>query len=447
VTANQANHGTAKDTAKDTAQDEVVDICRDLIRIDTSNPGDHSGPGERLAAEHVAALLAEVGVESAVLESHPKRTSVVARIPGRDRDRPALLVHGHLDVVPAHAPDWRHDPFSGEIAGGCVWGRGAVDMKDMDAMMLAVVRQRLREGRAPARDVVLAFPADEEAGGAWGARWLVDHHPGLFEGCTEAVGEVGGFSLTLGRQRLYLMQTAEKGMAWLRLTARGTAGHGSMVQPDNAVTELAEAIGRLGRHDWPIRLIPSVRAFLEGACAALNIDFMPNDPAQSLSKIGPISRIIGATLKNTVNPTVLRAGYKVNVVPQTATAEVDGRFLPGHEEEFFAELDRVLGPGVSREFIHTDIAVETTPDGDLYAAMTGALLAEDPDAQVIPYCLSAGTDAKSFSRLGMRCFGFTPLQLPSDLDFSGMFHGIDERVPVDSLRFGVRVLDGFLDHC
>ena len=424
-----------------------MDICRDLIRIDTSNPGDHSGPGERLAAEHVAALLAEVGLEPALLESHPKRTSVVARIPGRDRDRPALLVHGHLDVVPASAPDWQHDPFSGEIADGCVWGRGAIDMKDMDAMMLAVVRQRLREGRAPARDIVLTFTADEEAGGKWGARWLVDNHPGLFEGVTEAIGEVGGFSLTLGRQRLYLLQTAEKGMAWLRLTARGTAGHGSMVQPDNAVTELAEAIGRLGRHEWPIRLIPSVRAFLEGACEALNIDFMPNDPSLTLSKMGAISRIVGATLRNTVNPTVLRAGYKVNVVPQTATAEVDGRFLPGHEEEFFAELDRVLGPGVSREFIHTDIAVETTPDGDLYAAMTGALLAQDPDARVIPYCLSAGTDAKSFSRLGMRCFGFTPLQLPPDMDFSGMFHGIDERVPVDGLRFGVRVLDGFLDRC
>jgi len=356
-------------------------------------------------------------------------------------------VHGHLDVVPASAPDWQHDPFSGEIADGCVWGRGAIDMKDMDAMMLAVVRQRLREGRAPARDIVLTFTADEEAGGKWGARWLVDNHPGLFEGVTEAIGEVGGFSLTLGRQRLYLLQTAEKGMAWLRLTARGTAGHGSMVQPDNAVTELAEAIGRLGRHEWPIRLIPSVRAFLEGACEALNIDFTPNDPSLTLSKMGAISRIVGATLRNTVNPTVLRAGYKVNVVPQTATAEVDGRFLPGHEEEFFAELDRVLGPGVSREFIHTDIAVETTPDGDLYAAMTGALLAQDPDARVIPYCLSAGTDAKSFSRLGMRCFGFTPLQLPPDMDFSGMFHGIDERVPVDGLRFGVRVLDGFLDRC
>jgi acetylornithine deacetylase/succinyl-diaminopimelate desuccinylase-like protein len=328
-----------------------------------------------------------------------------------------------------------------------VWGRGAIDMKDMDAMMLAVVRQRLREGRPPARDVVLAFTADEEAGGTWGARWLVDNHPDLFEGVTEAVGEVGGFSMMLGRQRLYLLQTAEKGMAWMRLTARGTAGHGSMIQPDNAVTELAEAIGRLGRHEWPTRLIPSVRAFLEGASEALGIEFMPNDPGLVLSKIGTVSRVIGATLKNTVNPTVLRAGYKVNVVPQTATAEIDGRFLPGYEEEFFAELDRVLGPGVTREVIHSDIALETTPDGDLYTAMTRALVEEDPDGRVIPYCLSAGTDAKSFSRLGLRCFGFTPLRLPPDLDFSGMFHGIDERVPVEGLRFGARVLDRFLDYC
>jgi acetylornithine deacetylase/succinyl-diaminopimelate desuccinylase-like protein len=436
VTANQV-----------TAQDEVVDICRDLVRIDTSNPGDHSGPGERAAAEYVAGFLAGAGIEPVVLESHPKRTSVVARIGGQDGSRPGLLVHGHLDVVPANAPDWRHDPFSGEIADGCVWGRGAIDMKDMDAMMLAVVRQRLREGRPPARDVVLAFTADEEAGGTWGARWLVDNHPDLFEGVTEAVGEVGGFSMMLGRQRLYLLQTAEKGMAWMRLTARGTAGHGSMIQPDNAVTELAEAIGRLGRHEWPTRLIPSVRAFLEGASEALGIEFMPNDPGLVLSKIGTVSRVIGATLKNTVNPTVLRAGYKVNVVPQTATAEIDGRFLPGYEEEFFAELDRVLGPGVTREVIHSDIALETTPDGDLYTAMTRALVEEDPDGRVIPYCLSAGTDAKSFSRLGLRCFGFTPLRLPPDLDFSGMFHGIDERVPVEGLRFGARVLDRFLDYC
>ena len=352
-----------------------------------------------------------------VLESHPKRTSVVARIEGRDRDRPGLLIHGHLDVVPANAPDWRHDPFSGEIADGCVWGRGAIDMKDMDAMMLAVVRQRQRENRRPPATSCSRSPPTRRPGGSWGARWLVDNHPDLFEGVTEAVGEVGGFSLTLGSQRLYLLQTAEKGMAWLRLTARGTAGHGSMVQPDNAVTELAEAIGRLGRHEWPTRLIPSVQAFLEGVCQALGIEFIPNDPAQPLSKIGAISRIIGATLRNTVNPTVLRAGYKVNVVPQTATAEVDGRFLPGLR----GGVLRRARPGARAERdprVHPpDIALETTPDGDLYDAMTSALLAEDPGARVIPYCLSGGTDAKSFSRLGMRCFGFTPLRLPPTWTF------------------------------
>jgi acetylornithine deacetylase/succinyl-diaminopimelate desuccinylase-like protein len=430
-----------------TAADEVVEICRDLIRIDTTNPGDHSGPGERKAAEHVAALLSEVGLEPDVLESHPRRASVVARIGGEDPGRPALLIHGHLDVVPASAADWQRDPFAAEVAGDCVWGRGAVDMKDMDAMILAVVRQRLREGRRPPRDVVLAFTADEEAGGTWGARWLVDQHPDLFEGVTEAIGEVGGFSATIGARRLYLLQTAEKGMAWLRLAARGTAGHGSMVQPDNAVTELAGAVTRLGRHAWPVQLTPSVRAFLKQASEALGMEFTPDSPGSVLDKLGPISRMIGATTRNTVNPTGLTAGYKVNVVPQTAAAEVDGRFLPGHEEEFFAEVDRLLGPGVTREFIHHDIALETTADGELYEAMSAALLAADPGATVVPYCMSGGTDAKSFSRLGIRCFGFAPLRLPTELDFSGMFHGVDERVPVDGLRFGVRVLDDFLDRC
>ena len=443
----RAEAGGRGATATAAAEGEVAAICRDLIRIDTTNPGDHSGPGERKAAEHVAALLSGVGLEPTVLESHPGRASVVARIAGEDSSRPGLLIHGHLDVVPADAADWRRHPFSGEVADGCVWGRGAVDMKDMDAMILAVVRQRLREGRRPPRDVVLAFTADEEAGGSWGARWLVDNHPGLFEGVTEAIGEVGGFSETIGGQRFYLLQTAEKGMAWLRLTARGTAGHGSMVQPDNAVTELAEAVARIGRHTWPVRLIPSVRVFLEEACAALGTEFVPESPEAVLGKLGPISRIIGATMRNTVNPTGLKAGYKVNVVPQAATAEVDGRFLPGSEEEFFAEIDRLLGPGVARDFIHHDIALETTPDGSLYEAMSGALLAADPGARVVPYCLSGGTDAKSFSRLGIRCFGFTPLRLPTELDFSGMFHGVDERVPVDGLGFGVRVLDEFLSRC
>jgi len=429
------------------AADEVVDICRDLIRIDTTNPGDNSGPGERVAAEYVAGLLTDVGLEPVILESEPKRASVIARISGTDSERPALMIHGHLDVVPANPADWKADPFAGEISEGCIWGRGAVDMKDMDAMVLSVIRQRLREGRRPPRDVLLVFTADEEAGGPMGARWLVQNHAGLFEGVTEAIGEVGGFSVTLDGQRMYVMQTAEKGIAWLRLTAEGTAGHGSMVHPDNAVTKLAEAVGRLGRHDWPLRLIPSTRDFLQAAGEALGVPFDPEDPEPVLARLGPMRRMIAATTRNTLNPSRLNAGYKVNVVPQSAYAEVDGRFIPGYEEEFLAEIDRLLGGGITREFINHDIAVETSPDGDLYQVMTDSLLAEDPEARVVQYCMSGGTDAKSFSTLGIRCFGFSPLKLSPELDFSGMFHGVDERVPLDGLRFGVRVLDRFLDNC
>jgi len=319
-------------------------------------------------------------------------------------------------------------------------------MKDMDAIMLAVMRQRLREGRKPARDVVLAFTADEEAGGTWGAAFLT-RHPDLFEGVTEAIGEVGGFSVSVGGRRMYTIQTAEKGLAWMRLSAAGTAGHGSMIHPDNAVTALTEAVARIGRHEWPVRLPDSARAFLEAASDALGVEFDPEDPGTVIGQLGSMGRLIGATVQNTANPTRLNAGYKVNVIPQSATAEIDGRFLPGHEEEFFKEIDRLLGSAVKREFIHHDIALETTADGALYDSMTAALLAEDPQATVVPYCLSAGTDAKWFSKLGIRCFGFSPLKLTPDLDFSGMFHGIDERVPVDGLRFGVRVLDRFLDIC
>jgi acetylornithine deacetylase/succinyl-diaminopimelate desuccinylase-like protein len=432
------------------AQDEVAQLASDLIRIDTTNTGDHSGPGERQAAEHVATLLADAGLDPKIFESHPKRASLVARVEGTDPSRPALLIHGHLDVVPADKADWQVDPFSGEVSGECVWGRGAVDMKDFDAITLAVIRQRLAEGRRPPRDIVLAFLADEEAGGSWGARWLVDNHPDLFEGVTEAIGEVGGFSVTIGGKRLYLLQTAEKGMAWMRLTATGTAGHGSMLQPDNAVTEVSEAVARIGRHEWPIRETEAAFAFAREACRALGLDVDPHNTEELrgvLDKLGPISRMVGATLTNTANPTMLSAGYKVNVIPQVASAQIDGRFLPGHEEEFFREIDALAGPGVRREFVHHDVAVETTFDGELVDAMRTALAAADPEGRMVPYCLSGGTDAKSFSRLGIRCFGFTPLRLPADLDFAGMFHGVNERVPVDALKFGTRVLDGFLDHC
>ncbi|MEV7968100.1 M20/M25/M40 family metallo-hydrolase [Sphaerisporangium sp. NPDC088356] len=427
------------------AEDEVVELCRDLIRIDTTNAGDNAGPGERVAAEYVAGKLAEVGLEPRVLESDSKRANVIARIEGADSSREALLLHGHLDVVPFNAGDWTHHPLSGEIADGCVWGRGAVDMKNMDAMILAVVRQRLSEGRRPPRDIVLAFTADEEAGGHYGAQWLSTDHKDLFEGCTEAIGEVGGFSVSVDEaRRLYLIEAAEKGIAWMRLTAAGRAGHGSMLNSENAVTELAEAVARIGRYEWPVRLTPTVQAFFR---EAFDIELEAGDAEATVAKLGPLARMIGATLRNTANPTMLAAGYKANVIPQTATAHVDGRFLPGYEEEFFTTLDELLGPNVTREFVYHDVAVETAFEGPLVRAMADALHAEDPGARAVPYTLSGGTDLKAFSRLGIRGFGFAPLKLPADLDFSGMFHGIDERVPVDSLQFGVRVLDRFIDGC
>src|ERR671914_1530973 len=248
-----------------TPVDEVGDLCRDLLRIDTTNTGDNAtSAGERAAAEYVAAKLDEVGIPSEIHESAPGRASVVARIEGTDPGRDALLVHGHLDVVPAQADEWTVHPFAGEIRDGFLWGRGAIDMKDFDAMVLAVARDWARTGVRPPRDIVLAFTADEEAGGAYGAHFLVDKHRDLLDGCTEAVGEVGGFSYTVNKDlRLYLVETAEKGINWLRLHARGRPGHGSMVHDDNAVTALAEAVARVGRHRFPMVITPTVAQFLE----------------------------------------------------------------------------------------------------------------------------------------------------------------------------------------
>jgi acetylornithine deacetylase/succinyl-diaminopimelate desuccinylase-like protein len=431
------------------AVDEVVGICRELLRIDTSNTGDSAtSAGERRAAEYVAGQLAEVGLEPFVGESEPGRTSVVARVEGADRSRPALLIHGHLDVVPARAADWRVDPFGGEELDGCLWGRGAIDMKDFDAMVLALVRQWRREGTKPPRDIVLAFPADEEAGGTKGAHWLVDEHADLFEGCTEAIGEVGGFSVSVSDDlRLYCIETAEKGLNWMRLTAKGTAGHGSMVHDDNAVTALCEAVARIGSHKFPVVLTPTVRAFLEQVSEAFGVELDPDNPELVVAKLGSMARLVGATLRNTANPTMLSAGYKTNVVPGEARAVVDGRSLPGLEKAYLAEIQRLAGPDVEIEYEQHQTALETTFDGPLVDAMADALRHYDPGARPVPYMLSGGTDAKAFSRLGIRHFGFAPLKLPADLDFTGMFHGVDERVPVEALRFGVRVLDRFLSHC
>lgn len=439
--------------------DEVVELVSSLIRFDTTNTGElATTKGEAECAQWVAERLREVGYEPEYLESGaPGRGNVFVRLPGRapnpgEPPRGALLIHGHLDVVPAEAADWSVHPFSGAVSDGYVWGRGAVDMKDMCGMMLAVARHFKRAGIVPPRDLVFAFVADEEHGGDYGAHWLVKHRPDLFDGVTEAIGEVGGFSVTVprkdgGERRLYLIETAEKGLLWMRLTARGRAGHGSMVHDDNAVTALADAVARLGRHQFPMILTDTVAQFLAAVTEETGLSFDTADLEGSVAKLGPAARMLGATLRDTANPTMFNAGYKANVIPASAEAVIDCRVLPGRQAAFEREVDEIIGPDITREWISELSSYETTFDGDLVGAMSDAVLAVDPGARTVPYMLSGGTDAKAFAKLGIRCFGFAPLRLPPDLDFAALFHGVDERVPVDALHFGTRVLEHFLMHC
>ena len=427
---------------------EVVELCQDLIKIDTSNFGSEPGPGERVAAERVAELLDEVGIANQLLEPQLGRTSVVAHWEpeGVDTSISPLLVHGHLDVVPANADDWSVPPFSGELVDGYIWGRGAVDMKDFDAMVLSVVRARARAGAPPRRPIRLIFTADEEAGGGLGSKWLIEKHREVVEGCQEAIGEVGGFSLTVRDDlRLYLIQTAEKGMARLDLIAEGQAGHGSLRHDQNAITELSGAVARIGNYQWPRKITDPQRAFLEAVAEAFEVDLDLDRVEESLAHLGGLARMVAATMSNTANPTMLSAGYKHNVVPGRAEAGVDGRFLPGSEEEFYATIADLIGDNVRYEILTHNPSVETEFSGALVEAMQVCLQAEDPGARAVPYLFSGGTDGKAWQSIGVRCFGFAPLRLPPDLDFMGMFHGVDERVPTDSLEFGARVLDRFFD--
>ncbi|HUW79247.1 MAG TPA: M20/M25/M40 family metallo-hydrolase [Candidatus Nanopelagicaceae bacterium] len=425
---------------------EVVQICQDLIRIPSVNYGDRGD--ERAVAAYVVAALKEVGLDPELIISGENRVNVAVRIEGSDRNRPGLVLHGHLDVVPADPDAWSVDPFGGEIKDGAIWGRGAVDMKDMNAMMLSIIRSWQRTGYKPPRDISLVFFADEEAGGIFGSRWMVANRPDVFAGCDEAVSEVGGFSITLENgARLYLIETAEKGIHWMRLIAEGVAGHGSMINRENAITELAEAVARIGNYEWPIRTPKSVQELLEKLAEVLEIEYDPENPDPLVAKLGPAARMIGATLRNTANPTMLEAGYKANVIPQTASAVIDGRFLPGLEEELLSTVKSLVGENVRIETVTRDKSLETSFDGPMVDAMCQAILAEDPEAVLVPYCMSGGTDNKALADLGIRGFGFSPLKLPADLDFSALFHGVDERVPIDALLFGTRVLDDFLRNC
>ena len=432
---------------------EAARFAAELIRFDTTNRGGGDAC-ERPAAEYVAERLSEAGLEPVLLESAPGRANVVARVEGvaaPTDPRGALLLHGHLDVVPADPAAWAVHPFAGEVRDGVLWGRGAVDMKNADAVLLALVGQWAREGRRPRRDLVLAFTADEEDTAEFGARYLVERHAELFAGCTEAVGESGAFTFHAGSgQRLYPIASAERGTAWLKLTARGRAGHGSKPNNANAVTRLAEAITRIGAYRWPVRLIPTVRAAIEAIAAAGGIR-LPDGALDGglgaeelLGLLGPAGALVAGTVRNSANPTMLAAGYKINVIPGEAVGFVDGRVLPGFSDEFGATLDELTGQDVTWEYAHEEIPLEAPLDAPVMERMTRALLAEDPGSVVVPYCMSGGTDAKQFSRLGLTCYGFTPLVLPEGYDYYAMFHGTDERIPLSALEASVRIMDRFL---
>lgn len=417
---------------------EVARVARDLIRFDTTNYGGGRSRGEREAAEYVGEYLVGLGLEPEYYEPIPRRTNVMARVPGRNRDKPALVLHGHLDVVPAVAEDWSVDPFAGEVRAGMLWGRGAVDMKDMDAMILTAVGDILRSGEQPERDLVLAFFADEENGGVEGAGLVVRDRPEWFAGATEAISEVGGYSISVADRRAYLLQVGEKALVWIRLVARGRAAHGSSFHPDNAVTRLAEAVAALGRTEWPVTLTATTDELVQRLAALSGTD--PADPDEVARSAGAAAGFLRSTLRTTTNPTGLTAGYKHNVIPDRAEALIDVRVLPGTEDAALADIQRIVGEDVEVQVVHRDIGLEVPFAGDLVDAMVAALGAHDPGTPVIPYLMGGGTDNKSLALLGIAGFGFAPLRLPADLDFTGMFHGVDERVPIAALEFGQRVL-------
>jgi acetylornithine deacetylase/succinyl-diaminopimelate desuccinylase-like protein len=422
---------------------ETARIARDLIRFDTSNWGNGVANSETEAAHYVGDYLESIGLTPTYIDSEPGRTSVVTRVAGRNPELPALVVHGHLDVVPVDPDHWSVDPFAGEIRDGMLWGRGAVDMKDMDAMILTALREMHDTGQKPNRDLVVAFFADEENGGKYGSHHVVTQHPELFAGATEAISEVGGYSVTIGERRAYLLQTGEKALVWATLTAHGTAAHGSRVIANNAVTKLAEAVVKLGRAEWPVQMTSTTAALVAAVAEILGLD-PAGDPRDIIRATGLAAGFLEPSLSTTSNPTQLNAGYKHNVIPDTASAAIDIRPLPGHEDEVLARVQEIVGPDIDISIVTQDIGLENAFDAPIVDAMAKALRAHDSDARMLPYLLSGGTDNKAMALLGIAGYGFAPLRLPADLDFPSLFHGVDERVPLDALDFGHRVLTDFL---
>ncbi len=433
-------------TAFEEAFDQALEYLQRLLRINTSNP-----PGnEREACDYIGRILQGEGIPFEIIESAPGRANLVCRLHGDGSHLPVLL-NAHLDVVPAEREFWTHDPFGGEIDKGFVWGRGALDMKHMAIMSLMTIILLHRHKISLKRDLIFAAVADEEAGGNYGSGWLVDHHPEKIR-AEYALGEIGGLSRSINGKNIYLVQTAEKGICWLRIKAKGESGHGSLPSWNNAVSKIGKAAHRLGSVGLPFHLTPETESFVRTLAEhqpfpngwILRKVLNPRWSRLILDRIVPdqaMARSLYAGLHNTANPTVVRGGDKVNVLPSEATLEVDGRTLPGQTpEDFVREVRTVIGDDYEVEITQCMAAVSTSPTDPILGNMAEALNRYDPLAVVVPFMAPGFTDAKHYSRLGTRCYGFSPVKLPDDFDFTELIHGHDERIPVEGFRFGLQVL-------
>ncbi len=425
-------------------REETLHYLQELLRIDTTNP-----PGnETKAAEFIASILRRDGIEPIILESAPGRGNLVARLKGDGRAAPILLMV-HLDVVPAEPGGWTHPPFAGDVADGFVWGRGALDTKELAAMELMVMLLLKREGKPLARDVIFMANADEEAGGSKGAGWMVKEHPDLIRS-EYALNEGGGFSLDILGERFFTCQVAEKGSARFAMRARGRPGHGSMPHPDNAVLKLADAIQKIGAAEFPLHVSPTVGAFFESVAAKLGkraeadvralLD--PKKHRAAMNKLGlgdGLGAMIYAMLHNTVTPTILKAGARINVIPSVAEAQCDVRLIPGQTaRDFLAELRAVIGPEIEIEFLTDTPGLESDHSTPLFDAISRVMAQHESNAPVLPYMIVGATDARHVRKLGTKVYGFCPMTtVTGELD---RVHGHDERISVDNLAFGARVL-------
>ncbi len=425
---------------------ELTRFLCDLVRIDTTNP-----PGNELpAAQYVANVLREAGIDPVILESAPGRGNVIARLKGDGSARPMLLM-SHLDVVPAEPKEWSHPPFQAELADGCIWGRGCMDCKVLTAMQLGVLLALKRDGVPLHRDVILAATADEEAGGELGMQWLVEQHPSLLD-AEYAINEGGGFGLQFGQKRFYLVDSGEKGVCWIKLTAHGTPGHGSMPHSDNAVVKLSAALTRLGGAMLPHHRTRSVERMLHivgqemGLAARLFLPLLLSPTIEPviqrmLAKRGQLGPALRAVLHNTVSPTVVRAGSKTNVIPAEAGAEVDGRLLPGQTpDDLLREIRPIIGPEIEAQVIKHGASWESEPASPLFDVFVQVLGERDPGCVVLPFLMPGASDGRFLAERGVRVYGFSPMRQEPGMNLMQLMHAPDERISEANLEFGADVL-------